>query len=120
MSTSTTRRLNSSVFIPAFAIVLIAVAVGLINNELLVKFAKDIFYFSLSDFGWLYQLLAISTLAVVGFIFFSKAGNIRLGGAHAKPKFSMASTFALSMWVLSISPYREICVSSQKPTAKPK
>jgi choline-glycine betaine transporter len=97
MSTSTTRRLNSSVFIPAFAIVLIAVAVGLINNELLVKFAKDIFYFSLSDFGWLYQLLAISTLAVVGFIFFSKAGNIRLGGAHAKPKFSMASTFAMAL-----------------------
>ncbi|MFP2768580.1 BCCT family transporter [Oceanisphaera sp. KMM 10153] len=97
MSVNGKKSLNVGVFVPAFAIVLIAVAVGLINNELLVKVAKNIFYFSLSDFAWLYQLLAVSALGVVGYIFFSKAGNIRLGGANAKPKFSMASNFAMAL-----------------------
>ncbi|WP_375055878.1 BCCT family transporter [Zobellella sp. DQSA1] len=97
MSVNGKKSLNAGVFVPAFAIVLIAVAVGLINNELLVKIAKDIFYFSLSDFAWLYQLLAVSALGVVAYIFFSKAGNIRLGGANAKPTFSMATTFAMAL-----------------------
>ncbi|WP_116475595.1 BCCT family transporter [Zobellella maritima] len=97
MSVNGKKSLNVGVFVPAFAIVLIAVAVGLINNELLVKVAKNVFYFSLSDFAWLYQLLAVSALGVVGYIFFSKAGNIRLGGANAKPKFSMASNFAMAL-----------------------
>ncbi|NHH99603.1 BCCT family transporter [Oceanimonas sp. MB9] len=97
MSVNGKKSLNVGVFVPAFAIVLFAVTVGLINNELLVKVAKDIFYFSLSDFAWLYQLLAVSALAVVGYIFFSKAGDIRLGGENAKPKFSMASNFAMAL-----------------------
>ncbi|MFP2769626.1 BCCT family transporter [Oceanisphaera sp. KMM 10153] len=97
MSMNGKKSLNIGVFIPAFVIVLIAVAMGIINNDLLVKVAKDIFYFSLSDFGWLYQLLSVSALGVVGYISFSKAGNIRLGGANAKPRFSMASNFAMAL-----------------------
>jgi choline-glycine betaine transporter len=97
MNSSSRKSLNFSVFVPAFAIILIAVTLGLVNNELLVKVAKNIFYFSLSDFAWLYQLVAISALGVIAFIFFSKAGNIRLGGANAKPAFSMASTFAMAL-----------------------
>lgn len=97
MNTSSRKRLNASVFIPAFAIILLAVIVGLVDNEMLVRVAKGIFYFSLSDFAWLYQLLAISALSVTGYIFFSRAGDIRLGGAHAKPAFSMASTFAMAL-----------------------
>ncbi|MBU3028789.1 BCCT family transporter [Paracoccus marinaquae] len=89
--------MNAPVFIPAFAIILIAVAVGLLNNEMLVRVAKAIFYFSLSDFGWLYQLLAFAALAITAFIFFSKAGKIRLGGEDAKPAFSLPSTFAMAL-----------------------
>lgn len=97
MNTSSRKRLNASVFIPAFAIILFAVIVGLVDNAALVSVAKKIFYFSLSDFAWLYQLLAFSALAVTAYIFCSKAGDIRLGGAHAKPAFSMASTFAMAL-----------------------
>ena len=97
MSLTDRKRLKRSVFIPAFLIVLLAVIIGLVNNELLVSVARQLFYLSLSDFGWLYQLLAISTLGVTAFIFFSKAGNIRLGGANAKPTFSLAATFAMAL-----------------------
>jgi choline-glycine betaine transporter len=97
MNTSSRKRLNAGVFIPAFTIILLAVIVGLVDNAALVSVAKKIFYFSLSDFAWLYQLLAFSALAVTAYIFCSKAGDIRLGGAHAKPAFSMASTFAMAL-----------------------
>lgn len=97
MNTSSRKRLNVGVFVPAFTIILLAVVLGLVDNEALVKVAKGIFYFSLVDFAWLYQLLAISALAVTAYIFFSKAGDIRLGGAHAKPAFSMGTTFAMAL-----------------------
>lgn len=90
-------RLNAPVFIPAFAIILIAVTIGLYNNQMLVEVAKAIFYFSLSDFGWLYQLLAFAALVVTTWIFCSKAGHIRLGGPDAKPTFSLPSTFAMAL-----------------------
>ena len=99
MSTSSRKRLNVGVFVPAFTIILLAVVLGLVDNAALVRVAKGIFYFSLVDFAWLYQLLAISALAVTAYSFFSKAGDIRLGGAHAKPAFSMATTFAMALTV---------------------
>lgn len=97
MEPMNTKRLNMLVFVPAFAIILIAVVVGLVDNETLVRVAKAIFFFSLSDFGWLYQLLAFAALAVTGYIFFSKSGDIRLGGKDAKPAFSLVSTFAMAL-----------------------
>ena len=86
-----------SVFIPAFTLVIIAVAIGLTNNALLVEIAKEVFYFALTEFAWLYQLLSVATLFIVSWIFFSKAGDIRLGGIDAKPTFSMASNFAMAL-----------------------
>ncbi len=97
MPTNSRKRLNAGVFIPAFSIIVLAVIVGLVDNAALVSVAKNIFYFSLSDFAWLYQLLAFSALAVTAYIFCSKAGDIRLGGVQAKPAFSMASTFAMAL-----------------------
>lgn len=97
MKTVTNRRLNAPVFIPAFAMILIAVMIGLFNNQMLVEVAKAIFYFSLSDFGWLYQILAFAALSVTAWIFLSKAGKVRLGGPDAKPTFSLPSTFAMAL-----------------------
>lgn len=91
------RSLRKAIFIPTFSIIILAVIVGLIKNELLVEVAKNLFYVSLSGFGWLYQLIAFSALAISAFIFFSKAGNIRLGGKDAKPTFSFGATFAMAL-----------------------
>lgn len=97
MSASSRRPLRKAVFIPTFSIIMVAVATGLINNGMLVDVAKGVFYISLSDFGWLYQLIAITALVVSGFIFFSRAGDIRLGGKDATPTFSFAATFAMAL-----------------------
>lgn len=97
MIMSNNKSLKMSVFIPAAGVVLISVLLGLFNNEMLVAVAKDIFYFSLSDFAWLYQLLAVTTLGVIIYVFCSDVGRIRLGGSEAKPKFSLASNFAMAL-----------------------
>lgn len=97
MKSNHSKRLNLGVFLPAFAIIFIAAVSGLIDNEMLVRVAKRIFYFSLSDFAWLYQMVSVAALAVIVFLFFSKAGNIRLGGEQAKPAFSLPATFAMAL-----------------------
>ena len=93
----TKHKLNAVIFIPTFSIIFIAALIGIFNNEALVSVAKSVFYFSLSDFSWLYQLGTVSALIIVGFVFFSPIGKIRLGGADAKPNFSFASNFAIAL-----------------------
>lgn len=91
------RAVHTGIFIPTVAVMLTAVTIGLVDNESLVAIAKRIFYFSLSDFAWLYQALAFLALVVIAGVFFSKSGAIRLGGADAKPLFSFPATFALAL-----------------------
>lgn len=90
-------KIRKEVFIPSFLLTLMAVATGLVNNEALVSFAREVFYLSLSEFGWLYQISSLLALIVVGSIFFSKMGGIRLGGREAKPQFSFMATFAMAL-----------------------
>ncbi|BBI49934.1 hypothetical protein HORIV_23550 [Vreelandella olivaria] len=87
MSQTDRKQLKRSVFIPAFVIIMLAVIIGLVNNELLVSVARQLFYLSLSDFGWLYQLLAISTLGVTAFIFFPRQAISVWVGRTQNPRF---------------------------------
>ena len=73
-------RLRLSVFIPAFGIVLLAGAVGLVNNQWLISFFQGIFEGAYSGFGWLYQLITIALFILCLIMTFSKIGNVRIGG----------------------------------------
>ena len=86
-----------SVFTPAIIIFLIAAVIGIVDNEALTKVCKDFFGWSLESFGWLYQIVAMAGFILVAVITFSRLGDIRLGGQDAKPKFSMASWFAMAL-----------------------
>lgn len=86
-----------SVFIPAFSVVGGAALVGIFKNEWLTTAASAMFGWSLTTFGWLYQIVAMATLAVMSIILFSKYGKIRFGGPDAKAKFSFASWFAMTL-----------------------
>ncbi|MFC0269116.1 BCCT family transporter [Kushneria aurantia] len=97
MSRNSNIRLGSSVFFPAYGVIALAAIVGLVNNEGLVGFARSLFSFVLTDFAWLYQLLSVAALLVVGFVFFSRVGDIRLGGPEARPRFSLGTTFAMAL-----------------------
>lgn len=97
MESTGVRKTRLAVFIPSFTLVLLAAIIGLINNDALVSTAKAIFYFALTEFGWLYQISSFLALAATVYIFFSKIGDIRLGGPEAKPEFSFAATFAIAL-----------------------
>lgn len=84
-------RINKAVFVPSLAICLIAAIVGLASSEVFAQSTKKVFKFILSDFGWLFQLVAMLALTIAIIIFVSKFGNVRLGGRNAKPKFSFFS-----------------------------
>ncbi len=49
------KAIRKGVFIPAFSCVLIAGAVGLINNQLLLSFFKGAFELAYQNLSWLYQ-----------------------------------------------------------------
>lgn len=86
-----------SVFIPCFIVIGGAALLGIINNEWLTAVTSGIFGWSLSNFGWLYQIVAMVTLVVAFLLTFSKVGKIRFGGPDAKSKYSFGSWFAMTL-----------------------
>ena len=90
-------RVRKGVFIPAFAVMAVVVTVGFVNNEGLAKGAKAFFGFSLGKFGWLYQLVAVISVLVIAIVTFSQLGDIRIGGADAKPKYPFGTWFAMTL-----------------------
>ena len=85
------------VFIPCFAVIGGAAILGIVNNEWLTSVTNAIFGWSLSTFGWLYQVVAMVTLALAFMLTFSKVGKIRFGGPEAKAKYSFGSWFAMTL-----------------------
>ena len=85
------------VFIPSFALVLLAAIVGLVNNKGLTEYSQKFFDWSLEHFGWLIQIVSITALIIVFIILFSKVGKIRIGGKDAKPKYSFWTWFAMTL-----------------------
>lgn len=86
-----------SVFLPCFIIVGGAAIIGVVNNEWLTAATNALFTWSLTKFGWLYQVVAMVTLVLVCMLAFSKIGKIRFGGPTAKSKYSFGSWFAMTL-----------------------
>ncbi|MEF9938920.1 MAG: BCCT family transporter [Clostridium sp.] len=86
-----------NVFIPCFMVIGGAAILGIVNNAWLTEVTKGIFTWSLTNFGWLYQVVSMVTLVLVALLAFSKIGKIRLGGPNAKSKYSFGSWFAMTL-----------------------
>ncbi|MGE4446470.1 MAG: BCCT family transporter [Synergistaceae bacterium] len=98
MSTDNKKKgIRKEIFVPSFIIIGGAALLGIFNNALLAKIASATFDWSLTNLGWLYQLISVLALLIVGVITFSKFGSIRIGGKDAKPKFSFYSWFAMAL-----------------------
>lgn len=85
------------VFIPCFLVIGGAALLGIINNEWLTAVTSGIFGWSLTNFGWLYQIVAMACLAICALLLFGKLGKIRFGGPDAKAKYSFGSWFAMTL-----------------------
>ncbi len=98
MKTDTVRKPTRwNVFVPCFIVIGGAAILGVVNNEWLTKVANGIFSWSLENFGWLYQIAAMTTLLIAVLLTFGKTGKIRFGGPEAKAKHSFGSWFAMTL-----------------------
>ena len=97
MSDDKKKSIRTEVFVPSFVIIGGATLLGIFNNALLTKVASATFDWSLSSWGWLYQLISVAALILITVITFSKFGNIRIGGKDAKPQHSFYAWFAMAL-----------------------
>ena len=86
-----------AVFVPAFALTLLAAVVGIVSNKTLTTLSNKFFTWSLDSFGWLYQIISLVVLLVTLVMLFSKVGDITLGGKEAKPKYPFWTWFAMTL-----------------------
>ena len=86
-----------NVFIPCFVVIGGAALLGIVNNAWLTEVTYAMFDWSLSTFGWLYQIVAMVTLLLACLLMFTKVGKIRFGGPEAKAKHSFGSWFAMTL-----------------------
>lgn len=91
------KEVRLEVFIPGFALVLIAAIIGVVNNEALTSISNKFFSWSLNSFGWLYQIVTLFCLILTFTIMFSKVGKVKFGGKDAKPRFSLMTWFAMTL-----------------------
>lgn len=90
-------KIRAGVFWPSILVVGGSAILGLVNNKALTEVAQATFIWSLQSFGWLFQVISIVSLIVIGAIMFSKHGNIRFGGDDAKPQFPFMTWFAMAL-----------------------
>ena len=75
--------IRKGVMIPCFAFMAFIIVLGIFKNDWLKTICKSAFRFSLINFGWAYQLVAMASLVCVAVVTFSKIGNLRIGGPNA-------------------------------------
>lgn len=91
------QKTRKGVFWPSILVVGGGALLGIVNNKLLTDIAKNGFFASLHGLGWLFQIISIVALIIVGVVTFTKLGEIRLGGENAKPKFPFGTWFAMAL-----------------------
>jgi len=91
------RKINIFAFWPGYIVLIIFIGVGLMNQAAFKTFLDGCNAWLSTNFGWLNVL---SSLFIVLFTFgiaFSKIGDIRLGGADAKPEYTLWQWFSMAL-----------------------
>lgn len=90
-------RINHVVFWPPFIVLVGAVVLSLINNEVFTQAVNAAYDWIAEWFDWAYLLVAFVCVVVLLFALCSPWRNIRFGGKDAKPKFSVWQWFSMSL-----------------------
>ncbi len=89
--------INKQVFYPPGLALVAVVLFGAIFPDLLEIAANSAFSFCIKYFSWFYALGMSILFVFVLWAGFSSYGNIRLGGADAKPEMSFFTWFAIAL-----------------------
>lgn len=90
-------QIRKSVFIPSFCVVLGAGIIGLIDNEILISCFRGAFEWAYAHMSWLFQLIVAAMFVLCVVLMAGKAGDIRIGGKDAKPKYPFWTWFSMAL-----------------------
>ncbi len=91
------RELNHIAFWPPFLLLLGAVVLNFTSKESFEKVTQEANAWILTNFGWLFTVCAFACVVLCIWVFFSKFGEVRLGGKDAKPLMSRWNWFAITI-----------------------
>jgi len=89
------KSLRPLVFFPTFSILVGALIFSLVNLDLFIQYTKNANSFVLSHFSWLFSLGSFYLLALIIATYFSKLGDIKIGGDQATPKINKSRWFMI-------------------------
>ncbi|GAA0092513.1 BCCT family transporter [Paraclostridium bifermentans] len=90
-------KIRKSIFIPMIVIFLSIIIVGIISPKDLYNIQNYVVGIAFDNFGWLFQLSAISFVIICVWLMFSKYGSIKLGGKDSKPTLTYWNWFTISL-----------------------
>jgi len=89
------KSLRPFVFFPTFIILMAALIFSLVNLTLFTEFTKIATEYVLLHFSWLFSLGSFYLLVLITITYFSKLGDVKIGGESAIPKISKARWFMI-------------------------
>lgn len=87
--------LRPLVFFPTFSILVGALIFSLVDLELFTQYTKQANSFVLSHFSWLFSLGSFYLLVLIVITYFSKLGDIKIGGENAIPQINKTRWFLI-------------------------
>ncbi|UTV86805.1 BCCT family transporter [Cobetia amphilecti] len=91
------RSIRHLVFWPTFLILIAAVSLSVYDKDSFLANTTAMNNWVLDHFSWLFTLGSVYLLVLAVIIYFSRLGNIRIGGEDAKPMLSKARWFSITL-----------------------
>ena len=83
------------VFRLSIRILAVLVLAGVLMPDAFGEWTQRIQAATLAGGGWLYLVIVFGVLALLGYLAFSRTGQLRIGGQDAGPQFSRGSWFSM-------------------------
>ena len=90
-------KMRKLAFLPPFIMLALFLLISIINQEGFLAGINAVNDWIIANVGWAVSIVAVGTLGIGLFAMFSKFGNVRIGGADAKPEISTFSWFTIAL-----------------------
>ncbi|UFJ39508.1 BCCT family transporter [Brevibacillus humidisoli] len=91
------KKIRWGVFLPMAILLVTTVLIGIVAPEQFYNLQTAIVDFAFTNFGWLFNLMALALIFICLYLGFSKYGSIRFGGKDATPIVTKWQWFAISL-----------------------
>lgn len=91
------KHIKWSVFLPPFLLFVLVILANIINPQWINNLITGMNTFITNEFGWFLILLPTVIFLICIALFFSKFGNVRLGGEDSKPMMHTFSWFTINI-----------------------